>query len=249
MLILSRLSVKMKPVLIFSHVERQPPGYYISRVLEHLQMPYEEVCLLCNPEQVIDLDDAAAVVFMGGAGNVNDPTPFMECEMEVIHQAYQRDIPILGICLGAQMMSRTLGGQVWEADALEVGWHEVKVLPTARELPVLATLPDRFTVFQWHAHVFSPPPGGQSILTSQSTECQGYVLGKHMALQFHLEMTENIIKSLIDLFPGDLAEPSPYVNSVEEITGQIGQKCEHTFAIAEILFGNWFRQVHESQAD
>lgn len=232
----------MKRIRIFTHCVCEPPGY-IQTLIQRLDYPFEQVCLFDGERVPTDLEDIAALVFMGGPGDVNQPSDWMQQEMDLIRDAHGSGIPVLGICLGAQLMTKALGGTVWEADSLEVGWHNVELLPQADSHPWFEDLPQRFQVFQWHAHSFSPPEGVQSLATSECTPCQAYVTGDSMALQFHLEMTDDIINSLLDKYAEDLVGSSSCVQASEQIREDIRQKTEQTFAIADSLLEKWFHSV------
>ena len=163
--------------------------------------------------------------------------------MQLIQQAHANNIPILGICLGAQLLSKAIGGKVWQADSLEVGWHTVELLPAARLQSWFDDLPASFTVFQWHAHNFSPPPGSETLAFSECTPCQAYVAGKSLALQFHLEMSVDVISTLTEKYGSDLIGESPCVQNRAEILRGIGVKCEQNFAIADKLLARWFESL------
>lgn len=234
----------MKPIRLFTHADCEPPGY-IATLLEKLGLPYQHICLDDGVEVPLALEDCCALIFMGGAGNVNEPTQWMTREIELIQQAHDQAMPMLGICLGAQLMSKALGGEVWQADKLEVGWHDVELLPSMIQHPWLNELPERFTVFQWHAHSFSAPPGMQTFATSDCTECQGFLSDRSLALQFHLEMTAEIIQKLIKQYASDIQNQSNCVQDDRCIMQDIESKCVETFAIADTLIARWLRSVHE----
>lgn len=235
----------MKPIRIFTHCVCEPPGY-VQTLLQRLEYAYEQVCLFDGEQVPSDLDEVAALVFMGGPGDVNQPSDWMQQEMTLIRDADARGIPVLGICLGGQLVSKALGGRVWEGESLEVGWHDVQLLPQASTHPWFQGLPERFQVFQWHAHCFAPPAGVQSLATSECTECQAYVHGQTLALQFHLEMTESIICTLLEKYAEDLDATSTCVQSSEQIRVDLANNCVQTFAIADIILERWFHSVMAS---
>ena len=233
---------RMKPILIFTHVTCEPPGH-INTLLGRLGYPSRQICLM---EQACDdqvLHNTSGIGIMGGPGDVNQPSDWMQHEMQLIRQADRQGIPLLGICLGAQLMSKALGGQVQPGQSLEVGWHPVELLPAAHSHPWFAGLPQRFTAFQWHAHEFSPPAGAELMATNDCAECQAYSLDKHLALQFHLEMHEDTIRSLIDKYSSDLEGDSDCVQDAEQVLRDITRRCEQTFSIADRLIGNWLQSL------
>jgi GMP synthase-like glutamine amidotransferase len=232
----------MKPILIFTHSDCEPPGY-LRTLLERLGYPGHQVCLEQQEWDDQVLNNISGIVIMGGPGDVNQPSEWMQQEMQVIAQADQLGIPVLGICLGAQLMSKALGGQVEQGQTLEVGWHPVELLPAARSHPWFAGLPQNFTVFQWHAHVFSPPAGAELMATNDCAACQAYSLNQHLALQFHLEMTEDNIRSLIEKYSSDLEGDSDCVQTGEQILQDLSQRCQQAFTIADRLIINWLQSL------
>ncbi len=239
----------MKPIRIFSHATSEPPGY-ILKLLIQFGYPYELVCLEDGKQVPMNLDTVSALIFMGGVGNVNQPTEWMCQEMTLIQRATEKNIPVLGICLGAQLLSKSLGGRVWQADNVEVGWHDVHLLPAASNHPWFIDLPPHFTVFQWHAHVFSPPSGAISMATSECTACQAFTMGNSLAVQLHLENSAKVIKNLIHKFSSDLIGESNCVQSREQILMNISNHCQQAFDIADKLLGPWIHSVfNKSQPD
>lgn len=232
----------MKPIRVFSHATSEPPGYIVS-LLERLDFCYELVCLEDGKQVPMELDTISALVFMGGPGNVNEAPDWMLMEMKLIQHAYEMNIPVLGICLGAQLLSKALGGEVWQAEHVEVGWHNVELLPASLKHPWFTQLPEIFTAFQWHAHVFSPPPDAISMATSQCSECQAFTLGRSLAIQFHLEMNNEVIANLTEKYSSDLEGDSDCVQNREQILRNIKQQCQQTEIVADKLLEPWFRSV------
>ena len=235
----------MKPIRIFTHAICEPPGYLVT-LLDRLQYPYEHVCLNDGKTVPLDVAKISGMVFMGGPGDVNSPAEWMKQELELIRRANAQGLPMLGICLGAQLMSKALGGKVWQADYVEVGWHDVELLSSAKSHPWFVNMPEKFGVFQWHAHVFSPPPGAISVATSDCTQCQAYIMGSSLALQFHLEMSELTITELTEKYSNDLVGESDCVQNREQITSNITARCEQTFDIADALLVAWFHSLYNS---
>ncbi|MET0001784.1 MAG: gamma-glutamyl-gamma-aminobutyrate hydrolase family protein, partial [Candidatus Thiodiazotropha lotti] len=118
----------MKPIRIFRHMVCKPPGY-LGDYLQQRSIPWELVCVdEANPVPQ-STDDVSALVFMGAGVSVNDQLSWMEGELALIRKAIEQDLPILGICFGAQMISRALGGEVTRGDDMEIGWHPVRGIP------------------------------------------------------------------------------------------------------------------------
>lgn len=233
----------MKPIRIFTHIACEPPGY-LAKLLDNLGYPYQQVCLYEGQQVPMDLDSVAGLVFMGGPGNVNQPTDWMKQEIELIRRAFDIGTPVLGICLGGQLMSKALGGDVHPGQSVEVGWHEVELLLDAKNNPWFANVSQKFPVFQWHAHVFSPPPFAESLAISDCTECQAYAYENSLAVQFHLEMTEEIIRSLIQQYGSDLEGNSACVQNADQILMDIESRSKQVNAMADTIYKLWFESLY-----
>ena len=238
--------ISMKPVRIFSHVTCEPPGY-LGTFLEIHGCPYEVVCLDEGVDVPRDLDRVAGLVFMGGPGNVNEPPGWMAQELILVREAADRGIPLLGICLGAQLISRALGGFITPGATLEVGWHPVEQLADTSAPGWFAGLPSCFEVFQWHAHTFSLPPGAVALLRGRCAEHQAFALGNILAMQFHLEITPESIRELTQRYTGDLENVSDCVQSANAITADLEARTNRMYNIADRVFGRWIHTVCNGQ--
>ena len=140
-----------------------------------------------------ELDGYGAAMILGGAMNVDDEAehPWLRDEKRVIADLAGRGTPIIGMCLGAQMVAEVLGGSAAPASLTEIGWHEVEMTPAAADDPVLAPLPPRFEAFQWHSYAATPPEGAVTLATSP-VSVQAYRVGDRIwGIQFHAEVTES----------------------------------------------------------
>lgn len=176
---------------------------------------------------------------MGGPGDVNSPVAWMHEEQAMIQKAAKHGTPVMGVCLGAQMMSKALGGKVSSDYKLEVGWHHVETLTGEDDQTWFKNLPARFEVFQWHAHEFSLPPGATPLLTSRCTSCQAFSAGNMLAMQFHLEINANTVHSLTQQFAEDLKKPSDCVQQANEMCNQLDKHISHLHGIADSIYSNW----------
>jgi GMP synthase-like glutamine amidotransferase len=163
------------------------------------------------------LDDVDLVVAMGGPMSVNDEAelPWLRPEKQFVRDAAARSIPMLGICLGAQLIANALGAQVTHGER-EIGWFPIHGV-AASDTP-LAWTGER-PAFHWHGETFALPPGAVRLAQSAACANQAFVLpGRIVGLQFHFEMTPDTIGALLEHCAGDLA-PGPYVQSADEIRG------------------------------
>ena len=184
---------------------------------------------------------------MGGPGDVNEPTGWMKHELDLIRHAADRGIPLLGICLGAQLISEALGGSVMPGATLEVGWHLVEQVADSSAQEWFTGLPSRFEVFQWHAHTFSIPPGAAALLRGRCAENQAFAINNILAMQFHLEVTPESIKELTLRYRSDVENVSDCVQSATAITADLDARTSRPYEIADIVFGRWVRNVHNGR--
>lgn len=140
-----------------------------------------------------------AVMVFGGAMHPDQDEHFgwLEREEKFLQKLLAEEIPVVGVCLGAQMLARAAGAWVAPARSPEIGWLEVELTPDGRADPVLGVLPPRTEAFQWHRYTFGIPDGGMEL--ARSALCaQAFRLGRHAwGLQFHAEVTLPMVQSWV----------------------------------------------------
>ena len=141
----------------------------------------------------------------GGAMHVPevDSHPWIPDEKRVLARLLEAEVPVLGVCLGGQLLASAAGAHVGRARTPEIGWHQVETTPEAADDPVFAGFPGRFTAYQWHSYEFELPPGG--VLLAHSPVClQAYRVGERAwGMQFHAEVTKEIVESWISQYGTD----------------------------------------------
>jgi GMP synthase-like glutamine amidotransferase len=136
------------------------------------------------------IDGCMAVLAFGGAMHPDqgDRHPWMQAERDLLAKAATAGIPVLGACLGAQILCAALGGEPYRLERPEIGWHEIELTPAAASDPVFGGLPERFCGFQWHSYGCTLPP--EAVELARSPACvQGFRAGCAWAIQFHAEVT------------------------------------------------------------
>jgi len=232
----------MKPILIFRHLECEGPGY-LEQVLQYYQLPYRLVCIDQNEAVPEGIDHCSALVFMGGPMSVNDDLPWIEPELALIRQAVAEDMPVLGHCLGGQLISKALGGSVGANPVKEIGWLPVSRITNPASTDWLAELPDEFIAFHWHGETFSIPNGASPILQSQHCPHQGFVMGNTLALQCHVEMTEDMVQEWAQLYAHEIGETSATVQNAAEMTRDIEQNISGLQMQADRLYRRWLKPL------
>ncbi len=225
----------MKPVLIFRHVPHEGPGF-LADFLQEEGIPFELIAI--DRGDPIPETPASPMVFMGGPMSVNDPLPWIAKELELIQKAHDRNIPMLGHCLGGQLIAKALGGEVVKNPVPEIGWFEVERIDNPVAEAWLDGLPRRFLAFHWHGETFTLPQGAAHILRSDHCENQGFALGDTLALQCHVEMTAALVKTWAQLFKDEIT-PSPTVQSPEAMTADLDKRVAELQRAARVIYRRW----------
>lgn len=187
-------------VLILRHTAESHLGHLIQ-VLQEMGMPCRYRDVFCeNPLEPVLPPDTRAMVILGGPMNVDetDVYPFLLSERRLIGQAVDRGIPMLGICLGAQMIARSLGARVRKNAMVEAGWVPVQLTQTGEADPVFSHLDSVFMQFQHHEDTFDLPEGASLLATSEGCLHQAFRVGKNVyGIQFHPELTQEGIEDCL----------------------------------------------------
>jgi GMP synthase-like glutamine amidotransferase len=167
-------------------------------------------------------DSFDLLIIMGGPMGIYDyeENPWLRDEKAFIKQAVEAGKPILGICLGAQLLADILGARIYENRHMEMGWFPVRASGGENKPEFLQGLPDEITVFHWHSRTFDLPAGAVHLYESEGCKNQGFIYkGRVVALQFHPEVDEERIKSLIERFGEGMAN-GPFVQKRQEMLGK-----------------------------
>jgi GMP synthase-like glutamine amidotransferase len=178
---------------------------------------------------------------MGGPMSVNDPLPWIDAELDLIRNAQVAGMPILGHCLGAQLISKALGAVVKKSPVREIGWFKVSQCESCLAPYWLDNLPTEFDVYHMHGEMFSIPEGAALLLRSQFCDHQAFSIGNTLALQFHVEITEDLIRKWVDYYKDDLLKPSASVQSKNEILSCDPEWYMELNKVADIIYLNWLK--------
>jgi len=231
----------MLPVAIFRHTPTEGPGYF-AIFLERHGLPWHLIAIDEGEAVPVDAGAYAGLCFMGGPMSVNDPLPWIEPVCALIRDAVAKGIPVIGHCLGGQLMSKALGGTVTRNPVKEIGWGEAQAAdsPIAREwLGEHASQPT--TVFQWHGETFSIPPGASRILGNSWCQNQMFTMGPHLGMQCHVEMTPEMIATWCGQWAEEATAAAhlPSVQSPQEMLGGIPARLPVMRQLADQLYGRW----------
>ena len=206
-------------VVAIQHVPHEPMGY-IEYLLKEKGVEYEYVKVYEGEEP--ELRDATHLVIMGGPMGVYDDYPFIPKEKELIRQAFKRNVPILGICLGAQLIASALGKDVYPYKK-ELGWFEVRKV---EEDPIVRDLPEVLKVFQWHGDTFELPDGAKLLYAGDLVRNQAFRIGNAVGLQFHLEVTPEIVRDWVEREELDEETKKRILEDTEKYYPNALENCE-----------------------
>ena len=196
----------MQKVFAFRHVAGEHLGR-IGPALDQAGLAWRYVDLPTGDS--LPEEPAGGLIFLGGPMSVNDELGYIREEVRMIERALQAGTPVLGVCLGAQLLARALGARVYRNAVKEIGWFPVTWMPATDSDPVFTGLSGRDEVFHWHGETFDLPAGTARLASSEACRNQAFRYGQNAwGLQFHLEVTPEMIDAWCrdDANCGDLRE-------------------------------------------
>lgn len=189
----------MAEILVLQHHPAESPGL-LAEILEakghtlRLWRSYEDEPL------PLTLDEFAGLMVLGGPMGVyeQDQHPHLSAELQLIRRAMHTETPVLGICLGSQLIAAALGATVARAAAREIGWYPVQLLEASRTDPLWKFVPQQFTAFHWHGDAFPLPAGCTALASSALTPVQAFRYAQNVyGILFHLEVTLPILEGMV----------------------------------------------------
>jgi len=230
----------MKPLLILRHIAAEGPGY-LGQVMERHGLPFQTVAIDKSERVPDNLEKFSGLVLMGGPMSANDSLPWIRQELSLIREAVSKGIPALGHCLGAQLISKALGGTISTNPVKEIGWHEVETMRHGVAKQWLQDIPDRFMAFHWHGETFTLPDGATPLLTNCHCTNQAFVLGNTLALQCHVEMTGDMVHEWLNLYQDEFKSPTDSLQSPELIKQDAENRCRDMQQWADKLYEHWLQ--------
>jgi GMP synthase (glutamine-hydrolysing) len=178
----------MKPILILQHLTDDAPAY-LGTWLQRNGLPFEVRDTEAGQAYPADCAAYSGLCVLGGEMSANDDLPSLRQAERLIVEAMAAYKPVLGICLGGQLMARALGARVVASLAPEIGWQTLQLHDTETARHWFGAAPEQM-VCHWHYEAFELPAGAHALGTSAACQHQAFSIGPHLATQFHVEMDE-----------------------------------------------------------
>ncbi|MGH7814384.1 MAG: type 1 glutamine amidotransferase [Candidatus Binataceae bacterium] len=199
----------MAKIYVLQHHPAENLGL-IADALEDAALAWQYLRVFDGHPVPKDMKGAGGLILMGGPMGVyeTDRYPFLRDEMRLIEAALKDDLPVLGVCLGAQILAAALGAKVApNPKGKEIGWYPMRLSAAARDDRILSGLPETLTPFHWHGDIFELPKGATLLASSDKTTCQAFRHGDNAwGLQFHFEVTRKGIAAMAAAFAKELEQ-------------------------------------------
>jgi GMP synthase-like glutamine amidotransferase len=216
---------------------------HVSHVIERAGIARHSIYPFRGDSIPADLGDYCGIVVMGGLTSAykHDTDRYLLMELYLLREALALEVPVLGICLGSQLLAMALGAHVFRARYRETGWHDVELTAAGVDDPVLGGLPRRFTALHWHSDNFLLPAAGVHLAASEMTEYQAFRHGRaSYGLLFHLEPDEKLFRRMLSL-----ALQSGYIShtTASRIQGRSAEYLPLLARDGERVFSAWLELI------
>jgi GMP synthase-like glutamine amidotransferase len=231
----------VKPVLVFRYARTEGPGHFATFLAEH-GIAWKLVALDDGDPVPASAEGCAGLGFMGGPMSANDELPWTQPVLTLMRDAAARGVPVIGHCLGGQMLARALGARVTRHDRKEIGWVPLRVERNATAMDWFGDI-GGFHAFEWHEDSFAVPAHAVRILAGDYCANQAYVAdGLHLGMQCHVEVTAEMIETWCRIGIEEIDEAigkSPAVQDAATIRTQMLEKLAPLTATASRLYERW----------
>ena len=231
-------------LLVLQHIACEPPAAFEdelrSRGLEVTRVELDE------GESLPDWRDFPAIVVMGGPMGAYDEAehPWLAAEKRLLREAVEADVPVWGVCLGAQVLASALGARVYKGDQPEVGLLPVHLTGAAADDPVFGDAPSSFPTLQWHGDSFDLPEGATLLASSPAYPHQAFRMGRSYGLQFHIEVPLDLATEWADVPAyAQSLEATLGPGALERLLADVADHADFTVPLARRLFGRWLEHV------
>lgn len=227
----------MKKVLAVQNIACETLGTF-ERLLEQDGFAVESISAQTD-RMPRDAQGYSALVILGGPMAVYDNLQYLQQEQELIRRAIGKNVPVLGICLGSQLIAQAAGGRVFKGKGKEIGWHKVSITAEGQK-GLFAGAGREMTVFQWHGDTYELPEQAK-VLARSDLYPQSFQIGSAVGVQFHLEVDERMIRSWLKEYRAEvkaegLDEREILSPAARDIAASLEEKCR-------LVYRNFFQNL------
>lgn len=235
----------MKNAIVLRHVPFENLGSFEKILLQqNYQILYKEVpSEALNTQELLQCD---LLIILGGPISANDhhAFSFITTELAILERRMRQDQPTFGICLGAQLMAKALGGQVFAGREREIGWVPLQLTEEGKRSPLQFLDASLTHVFHWHGEVFMVPPGAVNLASTPACDSQAFSYGKKcLALQFHPEIIPSHLESW---YVGHTLELALHKISIESLRAKSQLHGKTLLPAAKVFFSYWLESLEDS---
>jgi len=222
-----------KRILIIQHIDIETPGIILNFMKEK-GISFDCIKIENDNTNLLDYD---GLIIMGGPMSVNDKAQysFIDQEIALVKHYLKLHKPILGICLGSQIIASALNSSIYRNSKQELGWHKISLSQTNNT--IFENLENNFLAFHWHGDIFNLPDNSIKLASSKISNIQAFVFQKNCyGLLFHLEVTKEIVEDIVEIFESDLVSESI---DKSNILSDLEEKIEIINDNGKIIFSRW----------
>lgn len=229
----------MRPIAVLRFSPTEGPAYFADW-LDHRGMTWIMVPLDAGAAVPSDPRAFAGIAMMGGPMSVNDDDPWVAPVCRLLREAVAERVPVLGHCLGGQLLAKALGAPVTRAPVAEIGWIDVQMTDADARGKWFGGR-ERFTTFQWHYDTFALPQGALRVLTNSFNSNQAYIVDdRHIGFQCHMEMTSDLVATWLASGADELpATSSASTQTAAEIRRNLPARIDALHAVADDVYARW----------
>ena len=231
----------LKPVIIFRFLGREGAGF-LGDFLSAQNIPWQLHEIDLGKPAPSSILAYSGMVLMGGPMSVNDDLPWIAPILGLVREAMDNEIPVLGHCLGGQLMSKALGTEITKNNIKEIGWGEVTVSNNDAAKHWFAEI-ETFNAFHWHGETFALPASATHLLASPHCQNQAWSIGKHLAFQTHIEMTTEMVQKWCEEGTEELQESaaSPAVQQADAMQETLPVHVYFLNKVANQVYTQWIQ--------